>query len=385
MLLKIVRIFLAPIKKYIGKLFPRTTVIGRILRHIYAIIRPSRVRSSQLPESVLQPKENTAYSSELQMCDILVQVDNFLTGGLENVVLDLNKTCIQSGMKLVFLVLGEAGEGVERARAAGMSVVVTPYSPEKYQQILNIIKPDVVLTHYSTHGLEFCHRLNIPVIQVIHNAYVWLNGNSLDIFKEAIPYTTLYVAVSEWVKEFSTHRLGIPEDQCIVISNGVDTQKILSNNKVKARKELRAQFGFSDDDFVFLSVGSITHQKNHLAAIKAFHHALPKCPHARLIILGAAYEKPLLNEIQEYINVNNLKKYIIYAGTSKRPQDFYAMADAMLHAAFFEGGPLSLLEGVTANLPIVTSDVGLVRHLKKMDKIFVIPAPIDIVKRLKIW
>ena len=54
-------------------------------------------------------------------CDVLVQVDNFDSGGLENVVLDVSDTLLGAGYKMVLLVLGTAGAGVQRAHESGMA------------------------------------------------------------------------------------------------------------------------------------------------------------------------------------------------------------------------------------------------------------------------
>lgn len=295
-------------------------------------------------------------------CDILVQVDNFEAGGLENVALDLNSTLIDAGYAVVLLVLGTAGEAVKRARALGMTVVIGSPEKKRYLPLLEQLKPRLVLTHYSIHGAELCHDLNIPFVQIIHNTYMWFDYAQREAFAHAARYTTAFVAVSEYAKRYSVRRLGIDERRCIVIPNGIDCKAFDTCDVQEARLEIRAKHGLNDEDFVFLSIGAINHQKNHIASVRAFAHIADKLPMAKLVIVGPTYEKGLLEDILRYIEERSLGKRIIYAGSTASPQKYYAMADAFVTASFFEGGPLNQLEALKANLPSIMAEIGFASY-----------------------
>jgi len=106
------------------------------------------------------------------------------------------------------------------------------------------------------------------------------------------------------------------------------------------RSGLRARYRFNDDDFVFLSVAAINHQKNHMGAVRAFHASLPEVPRARPVILGPKYEEKLFVEIEGYIRRHGLEEHIIYAGESLEAYSYFAMADAFVFASFLEGARL---------------------------------------------
>ena len=107
--------------------------------------------------------------------------------------------------------------------------------------------------------------------------------------------------------------------------------------------------------------------------------ALKDCPDARLVILGSLYEQGLWAEIERYITTHKLEDRIIYAGTSDNPPAYYAMADAFVHSAFFEGGQLSLLEALAANLPVVTTEIGFAKHFKGRKGFAAVPPPLEII------
>lgn len=332
-----------------------------------------RLQASPLPGA-------DGHDQRLTECDILVQVDNFLSGGLENVVLSLNQALNKAGWRVGMLVLGEAGQAVERARLLGIPVQVGCYERGKYELLLRDLAPRLVISHYSMHGAEVCSSLKIPLLQVVHNVYMWMNPAERREFGEVARHTLAYLFYSSASRDYSVARLGIPPEKCVLMPIGVDIPGIKETDITAERRRLRTRHMIADDDFVFLSVAAITHQKNHLGAIRAFKLALPECPQARLVIVGPVYEQGLLTEMQAYIREQGLGGKIILAGASDRVFGYFAMADAFLCASFFEGGPLVLLEALASNLPIVSTQVGYANWLKDVRGVSLVPPPVDILE-----
>ncbi|MCE4068988.1 MULTISPECIES: glycosyltransferase [Pseudomonas] len=349
---------LASAKSKVRRALPAHTRAGRLSRRAWAAIAPLlRTKAPQpaAPEALVQ--------SELEklpeQCDILVQVENFEAGGLENVVIDLNQTLSEASFRVVLLVLGNAGPAVEQARKHNLTVVCRKFDAASHASIIEHLKPRMVMGHYCNLGIENIHDRTIPFVQVLHNIYMWFNDVDRRRFAREATLTDSFIAVSEQVKNYSIARLGVAPEKCFVIHNGIDTSLFAKIDKSAERSRLRQQYGFHQENFVFLDVGAINHQKNHLGTLKAFSQVLKTCPDARLVILGPAYEKQLLQELQDYIASNGLQGKALYAGTAPGIQSYLAMADAFVSGTFFEGGPLTLLEALQANLPSVISNVGV--------------------------
>ncbi|GHU06690.1 hypothetical protein FACS1894158_13940 [Betaproteobacteria bacterium] len=310
--------------------------------------------------------------------DVLFQVENFLAGGLENVVLDLLVTFRQEGLRVALLVLGCAGDAVKQAEELGIPVQSLSYSETGYADILHNVSPSLVFSHYSTHGAALCADAGIPLVQVIHNAYMWFDEAQKKDFIQAAQHTTLFVAVSEWVREYSIKRLGLLSEKVIVIPNGIDMKRFRHPDLPEKARQLRKELGFSGSDVLFVSIAGITRQKNPLGLVKAFHAALPHCSHARLAMLGPIYDETLYSLITQYIETHALQEKIVYLGKSNTPEMYYAMADVFIHAAFFEGGQLSLLEALSTNLTIISTDIGFCRHFRDHPGVFLSPPPVDL-------
>lgn len=311
-------------------------------------------------------------------CDILIQVDNFEAGGLENVVIGLSQTLITSGYKVALLVLGSAGISVQQAEKQGIKVIVGSKDGKLYRELIKCLRPRLLLTHYSLYGAELCNELNIPFVQVIHNTYMWFNAAQRAEFSNAARFTTIFVAVSEYAKRYSVRRLGIDKDHCIVIPNGIDGHAFDIIDKNAARQEIRAKHGLDERDFVFVDVGAINHQKNHLAAVRAFLLVADELPAAKLVIVGPVYEKQLLEQIKQVVKERSLGERVIYAGAAQGAHKYYAMADAFISTAFFEGGPLNQMEAIRANLPCIMADIGFANYFKGRPGFEIIPPALDI-------
>lgn len=301
------------------------------------------------------------FASALPACDILMQLDNMLEGGLENVVINLARALEGWGYRVAILVMGSSGEGARKALRSGLRVCVFPYDEQVLLRQLERNRPAIVFAHYSFQGAHLYERLDIPFIQVLHSAYAWLGEDEKEMFIGAAKYTTRFVAVSETVKEYSVSHLGVSAEKCVTIPNGIDLSRYTPEAGRKA-KRLRERLGFSEKDFLFVAVASINRAKRILALVKSFQSIRNLAPCARLILLGYPYDTDYLDEIFVYINENDLEDRVSYAGHSTTPELYYLMADAFAHAAGIEGGQLVLLEALVANLAVITTNVGFAHH-----------------------
>ncbi|HVM70565.1 MAG TPA: glycosyltransferase [Anaerolineales bacterium] len=365
-----------------NRTFPANSIIRRIARQVFRGRKVEKDRAFRSGNIQLTPTHVDADTagSGLPPSDILVQVDNMLAGGLENAVLDIIEALRQTGYRVGLLVLGEAGLAVERAKKAGIPVLVTQFEPTAYENILNTVSPKLVLSHYSIHGAAICEQLNIPLVQMIHNLYMWFSDEQLIEFQKAEKHTKAFIIPSESTKTYSKKRLGVPEEKCCMIPYGIDYQSIKGIDFTSTRSRLRMKYRFTSDDFVFLSVAAINHQKNIIGLVKAFHLMLADCPNAKLVLLGPLYEVELFETVEKYIIQHDLQKQIIYAGQSKEASSYYAMADAFVCTSFFEAGPQALLEALASNLPAVTARVGYASQFENHAGVGIVPPPIDILK-----
>ncbi|WIE03386.1 glycosyltransferase [Vibrio fluvialis] len=352
---------------------PRMTYVASKVWHKYKQI-------TQIDVQTISQFDLSTVISDKDKFDVVVQVDNFVAGGLENVVIDVNTEFENAGLKCCLVVFGETGPALDKALQGGLRVVVMPFNDDVYKDFLRITSPKVVMTHYSLKGLETCKQLGIYTIQVIHNMYMWFSSQEKAIFKSASKYTDCYVSVSTIASDYAVKKLGLPEEKCIVIPNGVDLNKFSTLISEEERETLYQKLGLRKDDFIFLSVGSINHQKNSASLVRSFAKIAERAPKAKLVMVGPVYEQKVYQDVNEEISKHNLESRVIHVGHDSNVQKYYSIANVFVHSPFFEGAPLVVLEAIAATLPIITIETLIPDDLRDESHILTVKPHVDLFK-----
>lgn len=318
--------------------------------------------------------------SEDEKFDVIVQVDNFVAGGLENVVIDINSEFQKENLKCCLIVFGTAGSAVEKAKQFGLTVFEMPYGDELYKNLLKRVEPKVVMTHYSLQGLDICKEYGIYTIQVIHNMYMWFSNAEKIAFKQAAESTDCYVSVSQMAQDYSISKLGLPKEKCTVIPNGIDIEKFNALPDIEECELLRKTLGISDNDFVYLSVGSINHQKNPASIVRAFAKIANQEVSSKLIMVGPVYEQDIYQDVLDEIKAYGLEEQVIHVGHDNNIKKYYSISDVFVHSPFFEGGmpPLVILEAIASNLPVITIDTLIPSDLNDNPAIYTVQSHVDL-------
>ena len=129
---------------------------------------------------------------------------------------------------------------------------------------------------------------------------------------------------------------------------GVHTEEFL--NEDVDRKKLRKQFGFHDDDFVFMSTGQVSIRKNHEVIIRAI--AKIENPRVKYLIVGFG---ELEDKHKTLVNELGIEKRVIFAGYRGDVKQLLHAVDAYAFPSLQEGLPVALMEAMSVGLPVVCS------------------------------
>jgi glycosyltransferase involved in cell wall biosynthesis len=295
---------------------------------------------------------------------LLLQVDDFSQGGLENVVLSLALGLRAFGFSVSLLVLGSSGAAARRARQLGIDVRRLPTwnRGHHYRTLLKELQVELISAHYSTYGCAIAAEEGIPLVQVIHNSYVWLGRRQIAEFRAADHLTTAYVAVSPEVACYSDLALELSVDKMVVIPNGVESETIQAA-RLGIPGFLRQELGIEPDDFVYLNVASIHPAKAQLHLVRAMKDVADREGRARLVLAGPVVDPEYAQRVQADVGSLELESHVIFTGQRGDIGRFYWMADAFVLPSFWEGWSLALSEAVMTGLPVVATDVGAARDL----------------------
>lgn len=296
---------------------------------------------------------------------VLLQVDDFTQGGLENVVIDIARSLDPGQFEVMLLVLGTQGPAADAARRAGVEILTLPEADRErhYRKLLGDRRVDLVNATYSLFGADVAADLRIPFVQTIQNTYVWLSEAEIERHRRADVFTTCYAAVSHTAAQYADLKVGLPAAKTVVIPNAVDVERLVAVDKAAERARLRREFGFADDDFVFLNVASVHPPKAQRELVRALAQVVRANARAKLVLLGGAMDERYLAGVRREIDDRGLADAVVIPGHRDDVASFYHAADAFVLPSYWEGWSLALNEAVLAGLPVVASDVGGAREL----------------------
>jgi len=137
---------------------------------------------------------------------------------------------------------------------------------------------------------------------------------------------------------------------CYVPGIGVDVDRLQAS--AGKREDLRKEFGFSEEDFVFLSVGQLSKRKNQETIIRV----LEKLPdeHIKYLVVGLG---EMEENDRELISRHNLEDRVVLAGYRADIVALMQMADAFVFPSLQEGLPVALMEAMAVGLPVIASRI----------------------------
>lgn len=166
---------------------------------------------------------------------------------------------------------------------------------------------------------------------------------------------TRTIAVSEGVRQsFDTE--GQPWE---TIYNGIDVESY--NKEVRAANpdHVREKWDIGDD-VVFLNIARYEQEKSQSDLLKAMARVTDQRQDVTLLLVGSGRLK---DELRANIRNKNLEQHVILTGHVPSVVEYYALADVFVSSSIREGLPITLLEAMAAELPVVGTSIPGVNEL----------------------
>lgn len=159
------------------------------------------------------------------------------------------------------------------------------------------------------------------------------------------------VAISDTVKKSMIEAYQLAGDRIECIYNGIDTNIF----QPKDRK------GFSHK-FTYITVGTLYYIKNHELLINAFYIVHQRNPETMLKIIG---DGKLWEQISNQIQMLGLSDCVVLEGNQSNIVPYLNRADVYCCTSLVEGLPISVLEAMACQLPVITTPAGGVVDIVK--------------------
>lgn len=131
---------------------------------------------------------------------------------------------------------------------------------------------------------------------------------------------------------------------------GVEARKF--NNCILHRDEKRKALGISNDDVVLLSIGELIKRKNHENALKALAEA--KMQNIVYLICGKGDLEEYLKNLTRALGIGSKVQFL---GFRSDIPEICAASDIFMFPSYQEGLPVSMMEAMSAGLPVICSKI----------------------------
>ena len=133
--------------------------------------------------------------------------------------------------------LSHGGHVADKLQREGHQVLVANGDPQRLHVQLQQLSPQIVNSHYaSLPALEAANKLGRPIVETIHNTYVWLDAERWKIEAQREPLFAKGLAVSALVKRYyHAHNPQLAEDKVVVVGNAIDPDRIIPVEQKIAR------------------------------------------------------------------------------------------------------------------------------------------------------
>jgi glycosyltransferase involved in cell wall biosynthesis len=171
---------------------------------------------------------------------------------------------------------------------------------------------------------------------------------ALDTF--ANRFATHLIAVSDSCRQFLISREGIPADKITLVQNAIDLTRFSKacGTREEARKSLRLPAAAR----VVAGVGRLNPQKNFTLFLKVAEVVAARHPEAIFVIAG---EGPEEAKLRGQARASGLGERVRFVGYVADTRLVYLAADILLMPSLFEGLPMTLLEAMAMEVPVVAS------------------------------
>jgi glycosyltransferase involved in cell wall biosynthesis len=292
---------------------------------------------------------------------VVQYIDTAVVGGAERALLILLGGLDRREWRPVLFHHGEAGlvPLIEEARRLGVASRALPRSAGRVRRVRQFMRalreerPAVFHAHLSwplacRSGLLAAAVARTPAIVATAHLFIHI-ASRRGIYLQRLISTCVdrYIAVSAEVARGLRENFGIADGQIEVVHNAIPIARFDRS----APQGLRAALTRGAERPIVLTPARLHPQKGHDVLLDAIRGV----PEATFVLAG---DGPLRGPLEARARALGIADRVVFLGERDDVPDLLAAADLFVLPSLWEGLPLSLLEAMAAEKPVIATAIG---------------------------
>ena len=166
-----------------------------------------------------------------------------------------------------------------------------------------------------------------------------------------------FIAVAGHHAEFLVEFEKFPERKVFMIPNGIDTARFKQDKT--ARDTWRSDVGIPADSPTLGIVAALRPEKNHELFLECAARTLKQVPDAHFVIAG---DGPGRGELESLAAEKSIDDRVHFLGSVSDIPGVLSMLDVFALTSHNEASPVSILEALSCQRPVVATDVGSIKE-----------------------
>lgn len=299
---------------------------------------------------------------------VLQVINSLNTGGAEKLLLDTIPLFNSEGLQTDLLVLdGTEYPYLSELKRRNCCKIYSLNSNFIYNPI-NLIKIIPILKKYDIiHVHLFPAQYWVAIAKIIsfskcklvfteHNTTNRRMQNILFKYFERFIYKIYdkIICISDEINSILVNYSQLSKKKFTIVKNGINLETFINANKI-SWKEVSPQI--QDSDQIIIQVAGFRPQKDQTTTIKSLLLLPTK---VKLVLVGDGEKR---EELENLTKTLKLEDRVIFLGVRLDVPNLLKSSDISVISSHWEGMPLSVIEGMAVNIPVVASNVAGVNQL----------------------
>ena len=309
---------------------------------------------------------------------IFILVSSLVTGGAEVIVKTLTKGLSASRFDIHILCLHQPGKIGRELIDSGFDVKWGlsrgRFDPGTFFSLFRIFRKNknAILFSLDHHNAIFWGALAAKAaglrnrILSVHSTRLSAKGCNFDFTDRLVlPAYNRIVALSLTHASYLKEKERVRDHQVTIINNGVDVDRFYPVDSEERRRKYKRKLSIPENNITVTIIAALRPEKNHRMFLDAALLISKKRKDITFLVVGDGEERSRLQAIAHKMLPEGR---VIFLGDRNDIPEILSVTDISVLCSFMEIFPLTVLEAMSAGLPVISTDVGSLSEMIRNDE-----------------